>query len=371
MGPLVLVLAPLVSVWADRIELNNGTVFEGRVVRLNGDEVSMVLRSGGVVSFRNRDLHSLHVSGVGTISSADLALLDELPRSTAQYRRMLTEARNAAAPSPGHSWQRDANASMPRARPPQPPSTTRLANRRSGIREPRVRVPTIREGGLQEPAAPPQATVKSPAGALGSTVAPQRSPSPIREVRPTGVVRPGQSPGIARSAPPLAFEFDPPAGFAPWAAAEMPPVVKAYRDPVTEATLTIASYTSERTPRQLKDRAAQTYGNQSQKYQVTRDEAFLGGRQEGWVLEVTSRLAGLTVEQMQMFTGVLQPEGSRVLVVTLSTASPHFPRYREPLLRSLRALRVQAADTDTSPPESPPPVEPSAGESLPKVLPAF
>jgi hypothetical protein len=351
LGLLVLTLFPTATLRGDRVELDTGAVVEGKVLRITTHDVSVALRSGGAISFQKRNIRLVRVSGVATISADELALLNKLPTSTEQYQRLLGKA-NARAPSPApRNWQSNGAVNSPL----RPESLTGAvgATTPQPYSPPRAAVPP----------APPATRPASP-NALSLHLA--KSPSstdPSSKSRAVEVFssRPSSNPDTVDPTP-LAFEFEPPTGFVPWPPGEVFPVVKAYRNPVTEATLTVSSYVGEKTLIELKERTAESYRNQPRKYLVARDEVLGDTQHETLLLEVTSHFAGLSVHQSQFFTGIPHARGSRALVVTLSTTSTHAPQYRDPMLRSLRTLRLREATQQDALPRQlepfSPPIEP-------------
>ena len=338
LGLLVLALFPTATLRGDRVELDTGAVVEGRVLRITTHDVSVSLRSGGAISFQKRNIRLIRVSGVATISADELALLDELPTSTEQYRRLLGKA-NARSPSAApRAWHRAAGEDSP-SQPSRPARSTDV------VRAPPPQSNSPSRGVIApKPPAPPPARSASPSVLSSDLVKSRASIHTASKSPASEVLQPRSTPNEGfDDTTPLAFDFEPPTGFVPWPAGEVFPVVKAYRHPVTEATLMVTSYVGERTLVELKERTAETYRNQPRKYRVARDEALSSTQHETLRLEVISHFAGLSVHQSQFFTGISQAHGSRALVITLSTPSTQAPQYRDPMLRSLRALRLRKA----------------------------
>jgi hypothetical protein len=278
---------------ADRVELLTGEVFEGDVLRCDEHEVSVRLRIGGAISFRRAQVRRVRRSA----ASEDEVLA--LPAEEAPTRSGPQPAA-AAAPAP---------APAPVLRSAAPAGRTLPARAPGGPRVRPLPRPTLAVG-------------------LGPL-----SDAPIVDAV-------------------IGFQLAPPSGFLPWPAARVAPVLHAYRDPVTEASLTIASFPLTEPIEAIRRRSARTWATQVEGARVVRDEAIADSSRPAWVLEVVTAPGGVEVHQTQVFTG----NDERVVLLTYTTTAPFQSRYREAFTASIASLEFLApagAPSGSQEPEAP------------------
>ena len=83
--------------------------------------------------------------------------------------------------------------------------------------------------------------------------------------------------------------------FKNWPEGQTSPVVHAFRDAVSETTLTVAIYPSQLPVRELKRRAARAYSSIYREFRVTRNEQLAGLGREAWLLELN-----LTADELKL-----------------------------------------------------------------------
>jgi hypothetical protein len=277
------------SLDADIVVLENGEVFDGKILRIDRNEVSIQLKRGGTLSFR---------------------------RSQVVRARKTDKDEDETIGAPAKEEEEDI--------PLAPPAGD---------------APAAKE------AAPGKRS--SPARAAAATGATGAGPGPSR-AKPGSVLS-----GTVLADAANGLQLTVPAGFLPWPEARIAPVLHAYRDPVTEATLTISAFAVNEPILKVKEAAAQSYARTFDRFNLKRDEELKGLPHKAWVLELTSWIGGVEVHQTQLFTGTEK----QAVMVSYSTAAAVYPRYKDAFTASMETFRfvgTESSKTD-APPAGPPP----------------
>lgn len=352
---------------ADTIEVNSGAVLDGKILRLTRDEISIRLKTGGTVSLHKRNCRRLRIHSVGTFEGDELRWLKTLPKT--RQERQLDEIR-AATPGSGESWRAAPQVREPEPRKPpfrNPPFTKppvrnlprkavppedasrNLSPRSAPTLEstpisdpvlnwpaPNPTSPPFEANDLEQPSHWPPA-VNNATGPAGPAVLP---PPPVATSSPTH-----EAPFLpARSTTPAVvdrehgFQITPPPAFSPWAQGKTDNVAHAFREPISQASLVLSVYPASSTARDLKELTASAYAAPESGTRILRDEELTRGEPAGSLLEVSSLVGGVRVQQLQAFYGTSE----WTVVLTFSATAQEFLPRRAAFLATVRSFRFLA-----------------------------
>jgi hypothetical protein len=301
LGALAGACLPL-PLFADRVELDSGEIFTGKVLRVNDHEASIQLAGGGIISFSLSAIRSIRRSGDGEEESI---VVYEKPSETPKV-----------SPVQGAL---DASATVPQPRPLSPSATADSGS-----------PPSARSGGEAPPAEAPKKT---------------EEPGPAEE------------PAIFEA---QGLSVCPPRGFLPWPAGKSPTIPLAFRDPVSRASLTIATYDTEDTPDEIKRNALRSCADQFKTFHVVRDALLavpgIPAKSGARILEIECRIGNVLIRQTQ----VILQRRDKALVLTYSATGDAVESSRRGIARSLQSLRLSESAVDAP--------APAAEAEIPRVL---
>ena len=291
-------LLPASSVHADRVELQTGEVLQGRIIHASETELRIVLDRGGTLSLPLTRVRRCRLSAASKIT------LPPLPGDQPAKRDPVTRK------SPFRSEQ-----NSNRRRTPQPRRARRGTAAASGDASALRNAPPV--------TAPPSRSTPDSGQPPSPAAAPEYPEPALSEDRVVDAE--------------LGFSIALPPNFAEWRQGRNPPaVVRAFRDPLSHASLTATSYASELHVVQLKEKAAGDYAKIFDQYRITRDERLPDRKDEVWVLEASARIGGVAVHQTQIFA----QRGKNAIVLTLSSTSDHFFARQDVFRRTVSSFKV-------------------------------
>ena len=326
-----IVEAPRPLAAADRVELDSGEVFQGRILRLAVDRIEIELDGGGRLALPRDRVRKFRLSVTSRVRDEREAAEprndrdDEAAGRSSSLRspprgndrdspiRKISRLRGGRAVTP--STRARGSALSPAARDTDPDRTST----RHESRQPPVPARSSPRGS-EEARAP--AVISTPAGL---DAADDASATPV-PTAPAGSTVSDRTNGM---------EFVLPRGFKRWSEGETSPVVHAFRDAVSGATLTVSVYSSKLPVGELKRRAARAYSNIYREFRVTRNEEVAGFPGEAWLLEINTRLAGVALYQLQFFT----VHDGQAIVFNFSATSDKYFAELDSFLGTLQSLR--------------------------------
>jgi len=131
------------------------------------------------------------------------------------------------------------------------------------------------------------------------------------------------------------FQVTPPPAFSPWAQGKTDTVVHAFREPISQASLVLSVYPASATARELKELTASAYASPESGTRILRDEELTRGEPAGSLLEVSSLVGGVRVQQIQAFYGTSE----WTVVLTFSATAQEFLPRRAAFLATVRSFR--------------------------------
>jgi hypothetical protein len=290
---LALVLTAFAEARADRIELRTGEVLVGKILRNNEEEVSIQLKTGGVLSFK-------------------WSIIQKIRKGTETYEKPKDLPPPPVAP-PERAAARKKNGPPPeRTAAPKPSPTTQGA-------APREQEPPMAKPSLQRAPAP-------------------APPEPI-ENSITDDER--------------GFSITPPKGLVPRPEARSEVVPVAFVDPFTRASFTVSAYPSSDTVLQVKKSTLRSLTDNFSVFRVLRDEKL---RRDGkdvepetWVVEIESKVGTTSIRQLQVFTKTERC----VVILSYSATMDTFPRHEEAFTQSVLSFRAMAVSEKPVPAADP------------------
>lgn len=280
---------------ADRLELMSGDVFSGKILRLNDQEVSIQLYSGGIMSFRLSGVRSVRqVSRSGDVSRV-------------LFERSSRRGPLSLTPEPA----------------PDP------------------------SGALPLPARLPGTGPAEGTGGSGAETTPDPPPSAGSEESPTpGTTTPaGRRSEDELEDPDYGYSLFPPRDFVAWQEAASDNL-RAYKDPITLTSFTIATYPSADAVKKIVDNAVRTYSERYSTFHVVRNDELdvPGARKEraARILEVEGRIGSIAVRQLQLFA--TNRDGT--IVLTYSATNENYPRFSVLFEESIRSFRLKGHRED-------------------------
>ncbi|MEM7235919.1 MAG: hypothetical protein AAF517_27375, partial [Planctomycetota bacterium] len=112
--------------------------------------------------------------------------------------------------------------------------------------------------------------------------------------------------------------------------------VRTFKDPVSNATLTISSYPGDAELLELKKRVAKTYSDQLELLEIERDAPLDRNGYEAWVIQVSGELGGVRMRHLK----VLARASEGVVVLSYSATASSWRHHVESFESSVRSLRL-------------------------------
>jgi hypothetical protein len=143
------------------------------------------------------------------------------------------------------------------------------------------------------------------------------------------------------------FAVVPPKDFAPWPDGVSPTVPLSYREPVTHSSFTVSAYHSEASALEVKKNSLRAYTANFKTFTVVRNERLEGGGKdlvpETWLVEIASRVGGVSIHQLQVFT----KNKDDVYVLTYSAAGNTYKRHSKFFMQSIQTFHfLQSSDEE-------------------------
>jgi hypothetical protein len=302
----VIVAAGFSSTWpvpaaADTVVLKTGEVFNGRVLRVTKDEVSIQLDSGGILSFRLGRVDRIRQPDPVRGGSREYIVKDHDGAGESSDPAGAGEkAKDAGAPGSAGDKVGPPQVSGPKEEGP------------TGHREALSGFPLH---ALRAPSAAPPASVTGWTG-------------------PTKVLVPDKG-----------YSIVPPPGFETWSDPKLPPVLRGFIDPLTQANITVSVYDSDEPLDRIKEGIVALLSRQSRSKVVREERREVSGPEgyKGWYISMETPISGTTVEQVQL----IAKSARKVFVVTCSAAvrkEINFDRAFDACLDSFRIESDEKAD---------------------------
>ena len=290
---LAVVLAAFVEARADRVELRTGEVLVGRILRHNDEEVSIQLKTGGVVSFK-------------------WSVIQRIRKGTETYEK-----------------------SQDLPRPPAPPAERSTVRKKAGPPPDRTAAPKP---------VPPKA---GPA---------PREPEPLPTTKPALQRAPAPAPPEPAensiTDDERGFSVAPPKGLVPRPEARSEVVPIAFVDPFTRASFTVSAYPSNDTVLQVKKSTLRSLTDNFSVFRVLRDEKLQrdgkDAEPETWAVEIESKVGTTSIRQIQVFTRTERCVIILSYSATVDTFSRHEAAFTQSFL-SFRAVSVPEKSTPVDP----------------------
>jgi hypothetical protein len=295
----LLCLWPGPSILGDTVVLKTGEFFSGKVLRMNADEVSIQLESGGILSFRlNR------VEQIRRLGTVEYGKENPMAKESEQDPR-----------APGDSMK-----SVPFTPLSEKPSRAANADgsRPAGRRE-KDDGKASRNAGLLS------------GFPLHSKKDPSVSDSSARVVDSE-----------------KGYSIVPPGGFKSWSDQKLPPMIRGFMDPATQSNLTISTYDSDESLERIKNGIASLLKQHSGAKILKESRRTMPGPHgyTGWVLSIQAVVGETAVHQLQL----LAKDGHRAFVVTYSSSAKYYPSFAQAFEQSLESFRIERnADGEGAP----------------------
>lgn len=276
----LLCLWPGPSILGDTVVLKTGEFFSGKVLRMNSDEVSIQLESGGILSFRLNRVE--------------------------QIRRMGTVEYGKESPL-GREPEQD----------PKSAGDTMKSVPFTPLAEKQPRAAREKDDGNASRGAGPLSAFP-----LHSKKDPSVSDSSARVVDSE-----------------KGYSIVPPGGFKPWADQKLPPMIRGFMDPSTQSNLTISTYDTEESLERIKSGISSLLKQHSGAKILKESRRTMPGPNgyTGWVLSIQSVVGETAVHQLQL----LAKDGHRAFVVTYSSSAKHYPSFARAFEESLESFRIE------------------------------
>jgi len=195
-------------------------------------------------------------------------------------------------------------------------------------------------------AVPEEAKAVEQSDAGGLVESPSSDFAPRKPASETGLLAlplrpPPTSEGLVKD-PDHRFAVVPPENFTLWSDGVSPTVPISYREPITHSSFTVSTYASKDSVREITKNSLRAYTANFKTFTILRNEKIKRDGKESlpetWLVEIVSRVGGVTIQQLQVFT----KNNDNAYILTYSAAGDTYTRHRKFFEKSIETFHFLA-----------------------------